>query len=232
MVALDISKSMQCDDVYPSRLEFAKNKFNHLLSNLTNEKIGILGFSNQPFLIAPITSDYSSIKFLISHLDLEYTYTKGSNIMEALIGTNNLLKKFKSKALIIFTDGTDNRSFTNEIEYAKKNDIKVFIYGIGTVKGGIIKDKETILKDSNGNIVITKLNSNIKQLALQTGGIYLTYSIKSSDIKQFTNLIKEQFKNEVLRDLKIQNNTELFYIPLGFALIFFILSISGFRKDR
>jgi Ca-activated chloride channel family protein len=227
IVAFDLSLSMQCEDVYPNRLAFAKNKFNNLLVNLKDEKIGALGFSSKAFLIAPITNDYLTLKYLVKNIDLSYISAKGSSIQEALINTNELLQSSQKKALIVFTDGTDKKEFNDEIKYAKKHNIKVFIYAVASKKGGVIKTKQGVQKDKNNNIVITSLNPNIKQLALETSGAYLEFSTSSDDIKLFLKAIKEQFKAKIKKDVIIKNNQELYYIPLGLALLLFFIAVSG-----
>lgn len=230
VVAFDISKSMQCEDVYPTRLDFAKNKFNNLLNKLKDEKVGAIGFSSRSFLIAPITNDYLSLQYLVKNLDTEHINVKGSSVLEALESTQNLLNYSDKKALIIFTDGTDSNKFDKEIAYANENNIKVFVYAIATKKGGIIKIKDGVQKDKNGNIVVTRLNENIKELAIKTNGAYLEYSTSSSDIKMFVDAIKDKFKAKQKKDVTITNNEELFYIPLGAAILFFFISINGFAR--
>ena len=232
VVAFDISKSMQCDDLYPNRLTFSKNKFNHLLSHLKDEKIGAIGFSARAFLIAPITNDYISLKYLVDNLTYEYISTKGSSILEALKSANLLLKNSQKKALIIFSDGGDNNNFEKEISYAKEHNIKVFVYAVATHKGGVIKTKDGVLKDKNGDIVVTRLNTKIKQLALQSDGAYLEYSASQDDIKKFLDVINTKFKKEKKEDIVINDNEELFYIPLTIALILFMISIIGFRRQK
>jgi Ca-activated chloride channel family protein len=232
VVAFDISKSMMCDDVYPNRLQFAKNKFDNLIENLKDENVGALGFSSRAFLVAPITNDYASLKYLISNLDTSFVSTKGSSTMEALKSTKQLLKHSKEKALIIFSDGTDSEDFSKEIEYAKEHKIKVFVYAIATHKGGVIKEKGSVLKDENGNIVITRLNDTIKELALATDGAYLEHSTSKYDIAMFVNAINDKFNKEIEANIVINDNEELFYIPLSIALVLFILAISGFRREK
>ena len=232
VVAFDISKSMSCDDVHPSRLDFAKNKFTNLLENLKDVKVGALGFSSRSFLIAPITNDYATLKYLIKNIDLNLVSVKGSSVYEALVSTNNLLKSEGKKALIVFTDGTDSKEFSKEIAYAKENKIKVFVYTIATPKGGVIKLKDGIQKDKNGNIVVTRLNTNIKKLAFESDGAYLEHSTSSHDIKEFVNAINNKFKTKEKKDVIIKNNEELFYIPLCIALLLFFIAISGFRGFR
>ncbi len=45
-----------------------------------------------------------------------------------------------------------------EIAYAKAHNISVYIYNIGTTKGGVIKEKNGVLKDKNGDIASCKEN--------------------------------------------------------------------------
>lgn len=232
VVAFDISKSMLCEDIYPNRLEAAKNKFYNLLDNLKDEKVGAIGFSNKSFLIAPITNDYLTLKYLVKNINLKYINKKGSLIKKALVTTKELLKDSSKKALIIFTDGTDTTTYNDEINYANKYNIKVFIYTIATQKGGILKTKNGILKDTSGNIVVTRLNRSIKDLAFETNGAYLEYSTSSSDIKEFINSIKEQFKIKQTKNIIIKNNEELFYIPLCIAILLFLIAISGFKGTK
>jgi Ca-activated chloride channel family protein len=232
IVAFDISKSMLSADVYPSRLQFAKNKFYTLLNEIKDEKLGVIGFSSSAFMVAPLTNDMATIKYLVQNLSNEFISAKGSESLEALKSTNELLTNAKKKALIVFSDGTDSTDFSKQINYAKENNIKVFVYAIGTQKGGVIEENGTVLKDNNGNIVVTRLNTNIKELALQSGGAYLEYSTNSEDIKLFLNVIKEEFETKKEQELIIEDNEEYFYIPLIFAIIFYILAISGFRRNR
>ncbi len=232
MVAFDISKSMMATDIYPTRLEFAQNKFYHLLKSFKNEKIGILGFSNQSYIISPITNDYKILKFLVQRLSLDTINKKGSNIFEAIKSTNKLLESKEKKALIIFTDGTEQKEFKKEIEYANQNKISLFIYNIGTQKGGVLYDKRIILKDKDGNIVITKLNKNIESLATQTDGSYLKYSLKSDVTKEFVIKIQNEFNSKKTSNNQIKNDKELFFIPLILAFIFFLLTTVKFKNPK
>ena len=220
IVAFDIGASMQSKDIYPSRFKFAQEKFYTLLSKLKNQKIGVVGFSNQAYFISAPTSDYHVLKYLVSHIDLTHINQKGSNLLSALKAINHIIKE-KQKAIIIFTDGTNNIKFYKEIKYARNNNIKVYIYNIGTDIGGTIKIKNQLLKDNDGNIVVTTINENIEKLSNSTGGIYQKYSLSSNDLDKILNDINSKFK--VSRTSKekssIANDTELFYIPLILAIL-------------
>lgn len=224
VVALDISKSMQAQDIYPNRFRFAQNKFFTLLSDVKNVRIGVVGFSSQPFLISPLTSDFNSLKFLVKNMNFKYLNIKGTNILQTLKASNELLKNAHDKIVLLFTDGGDSRSFTDAINYAKTHKITVYIYNIGTKKGGIIKD-------DNSNVVLVKLNEHIKNLAIKSGGAYLKSTLSKNDIKLLSSDIRAKFdakegKSDEIRDVK-----ELFYYPLMVGvLLFFMAVFSLFRR--
>ncbi len=232
VTAIDISKSMMSDDIYPNRFEFAKNKFFAFLDNVKNMRVALIGFTSQTFLISPLTEDFNSLKFLTKNLRFDYLNLKGTNILSTLETANNLFKDEKKKILLLFTDGGDQKSFKEEIAYAKTHNITVYVYNIGTEKGGIIKDKSGVLKDKNGNIVVVKLNEDIKELALKTGGAYMKYSLNKNDVKLLAQAIKERFKAKDEKESTIRDEKELFYYPLLLAIILFLISISSLPARR
>jgi Ca-activated chloride channel homolog len=218
LVAVDISKSMMADDIYPNRFEFAKNKLFSFLDDLKNIRVGLVGFSSQTFLISPLTEDFNSLKFLVKNLKFEYLNLKGTNIKSVLEVTNDLLKDEKDKILLIFTDGGNEDKYDNEIAYAKTHNINVYIYNIGTLKGGIIKDDK-------GNAILIKLNENIKKLALDSNGAYMEQSLNQNDIKQLSELINNNYKANAEKEEVIKDDKELFYYPLILAIILFFMGI-------
>ena len=231
VTAIDMSKSMFANDVYPNRFEFAKKKFFDSLNYFKNTKIALLGFSSQTFLISPLTQDFNSLKFLGKNLNLDYLNLKGTDIMVTLESANNLFGDEKQKILLIFTDGSDQKEFSKEIAYAKEHHIVVYIYNIGTDKGGIIKDKNGVLKDRSGNIVVVKRTDNIKELAMQTGGAYMKYSLANDDIKLLAKTIQSNFKSKKEENSTIKDKKEMFYYPLALALLFIFISLFSIPKQ-
>ena len=235
VVAIDMSKSMFAKDIYPNRFEFAKRKFFNLLDLFKNAKIALLGFSSQTFLISPLTQDFYSLKYLTKNLSFDYLNLKGTDILSVLKAANSLFQDEKKKALLIFSDGGDKKDFSKEIAFAKTHGISVYIYNTATKKGGVIKTKNGVLKDKNNNIVITKRNEFIKELALKSGGAYMDYSLKKDDIKLLIEAIKSHFKTKKESDKLIKDYKELFVYPLfvGIVLLFIsFFSIPSFRGRK
>jgi len=232
VVGFDISQSMFAEDVYPNRFEFAKRKFDTFLHYLDHAKVALIGFSSRAFLIAPLTEDFHSLKFLTKNLGLEYLNLRGTNIMSALEAADNLFENRQKKVLVLFTDGGDDSDFSQEIAYAKAHHITVFVYAIGTKKGGVIKTRKGVLKDQKGDIVIVKRNDAIKSLALQTGGAYMVYSLKKSDIKTLAEMIQAKFKAQSEQETTIKDRRELFGYPLAAAVALLFMALFSLPRRR
>ncbi len=233
IVAFDISRSMFADDIYPNRFEFAKRKFDLFLNHVQRARVGVIGFSSRAFLVSPLTEDFESLRFLVKNMKLEYVSLKGTDIMSALEVTQNLLEKSEKKALVLFTDGGDKNDYEAEIEYAKKHGIVLFVYAIGTKKGGVIKTDYGVLKKRNGDIVIVRRNDAIEALATRTGGAFMRYSLKKGDMEELAKRILSKFESTRQRERTIKDTRELFYYPLGLAVLLFMMSFSSLpRKER
>jgi len=235
VTAIDMSKSMFANDVYPSRFDFAKKKFFDALAYFKNTKIALIGFSSQTFLISPLTEDFHSLKFLGKNLSLDHLTLKGTDILATLKSANNLFGEEKKKILLLFTDGGDQKDFSKEITYAKAHDIAVYIYNIGTDKGGVIKDKNGVLKDKNGDIVVVKRTDEIKALALQSGGAYMKYALAKEDVKLLVDTIQSRYKAKEEESSTIKDRKELFYYPLALGLLFWFMalfSLPRLKKEK
>ena len=232
IVGFDISHSMFADDIYPNRFTFAKQKFNTFLQDIKEARIGVIGFSSKAFLVSPLTKDFSSLAFLVKNMKFDYVSLKGTSIQSALEVSQNLLKEQKRKILVLFTDGGDKKDYSQEIAYAKSQGITVYIYAIGTDKGGVIKQQNGVLKDKDGNIVVVKRNDAIKTLALQSGGAYLKASLAKNDIDALAKSILSANKKREKKEHTIRDTKELFVYPLGLAMLLFVLSFSSLPQRR
>ncbi len=161
-IALDLSYFMQADDIYPTRLEFAKAKLIKLFKSLKDTKVALFGFANRSYLIVPETSDYNRLIYALNHLDLKAIKQDSPNYLELLKAVD---KFSKTKDLIIITSGSKKIDFSKEIKFIKKSNLNVVILAVGTNRGGVAKVDGKFIKNSSGEIDIIKLNSAIKTMA-------------------------------------------------------------------
>ncbi len=232
IAAFDLSRSMFANDVYPNRLALAKKKFKSFSDDFEEAKIGVIGFSSRAFLISPLTEDFATLDYLVSNMNLDSVTLRGTSVMNALEVTNDLMKESPKKALVLFTDGGDKKDFSEEISYAKNHNIVVFVYNIGTQKGGVIPEATGALTDKNGDIVVVRLNEKIKTLALQSGGAYMKYSLKNNDIDALAQAVKQRFSEKNEEESTIKDVRELFYYPLSLGLLLLLLSLYSLPVKR
>ncbi len=230
VIALDVSKSMLVEDIYPSRIEMAKKKLQNIIEKSMNSTIGIVLFAKDSFILSPVTEDFISLKYIVDNIDTNLNFVNGSNIFSILEATKYMLEDFKVKNLVILSDGGNEDDYEEELSFAKENDIVIYSIGIATQEGAPIPNKNGFVTDSNGNIVTLKLNESIKKLSLKSGGGYIDFSLDNTDVTSIINRINQQSKKEELNVQKIKTYTELFYYPLALALFLLLLALSSFPK--
>jgi Ca-activated chloride channel family protein len=232
LIALDISKSMNAKDIFPSRLEYAKHLIYKMMEELQEAKIGVLAFSSNSFLVSPFSEDFKSIEFLISNLNPEYISAKGSSLLSALESSKKIYDSINAKEanIVLISDGADGNEIEQSIKYAKANALKVHILNIGTKTGSSIEDKEGVLiKDKEGNIVITKRDDSIAELASQSGGSFLSVASNTNNLSLFVTQIRaSSTKEKVTRDI-YEGATELFIYPLFVSIVLVFFSFNSLR---
>ncbi|CAB5496023.1 hypothetical protein THERMOT_436 [Bathymodiolus thermophilus thioautotrophic gill symbiont] len=216
VVAIDMSRSMLANDIYPNRFEFAKNKLLHSLHKIHDRRVAVLGFTSQTFLISPLTDDFSSLEFLIKNLRTDNISLRGTSILNLLQAANDLTGKTENRQILLLTDGGDDNNFKEAIAYATERNLQIFIFDIASKSGGSIRTENGLLKDHNKNIVRVKENPNIKILASQTHGKYLKYTLNNNDLSNFINTFSRHNNS---KDVRINQKRQLFYYPLLLALV-------------
>jgi Ca-activated chloride channel family protein len=189
--ALDVSKSMLAEDIAPNRLEKSKQIINQIINNLQGDRIGLIAYAGSAYPILPMTSDYSIGKMYLQNANTNMLSSQGTALNQAINQATNFFDDDQqSKLLILISDGEDHGDDANEaLEIAKEKGIKIVTISVGSIKGGQIPLKENgkILgykKDSNGEIVITKMNpESLKKIAEATKGKYRIRNPTSSRIQ-------------------------------------------------
>ena len=236
IIAIDVSKSMLANDIYPNRLTFAKKKLFEIIDLSKDSAIGVVLFAKSSFILSPLTQDFTSLKILIDNLDTSMNFDNGTNIYSTLETTNKLLKDYKNKNLLILSDGSDKNEFKDEIDFANKSNINVYVIATASKKGSPIKLKDgNYLTNNKNEIVTVRLNNKIKDLAFGTNGAYINYSLNNDDVTQILNEISSKSKKQDFKAQKIKTYTELFYYPLFLGIIILLISFSSlpsFKKNR
>ena len=226
MIAIDLSESMNANDIQPSRLEKIKFELKKIIDEFNSDRIGIIMFSNEAYIQCPLTYDKNALNLFIETLNTGLVPNSGTDFGPPLdLSLDKLLadkiqKNDKSKIIILISDGEDFGENTYEIvDKIKESSIKLFTVGIGTAQGTRITLRNGLFKkDKDGKEVITKLNStSLKKIANETKGKYFEIS---NQINQINGMIYEikKIKGDLI-DSKFMDVTKNKYFYFLFVAL-------------
>jgi Ca-activated chloride channel family protein len=228
--AVDVSKSMLCEDVAPSRLEKSKQIVSQIINQLGSDRIGIIAYAGSAFPVLPITTDYSVAKMFLQSMNPGMVSSQGTSLDDAIKLSSNFFDKGDKtkKLLIMISDGEDHsEGAESAAEEANKMDLKIITIGVGTEKGGPIPLKEngvvsSFKRDNNNDVVVTKLNSeSLLAIAKATKGKY----INGSNTKEVIESIKSALDNIEKTEFETQQFTDFnsqfqWFLGMAFGLLF------------
>ncbi|MDF1876445.1 VWA domain-containing protein [Sulfurimonas sp. SAG-AH-194-L11] len=224
VIAIDLSYSMQAQDISPSRLKFAKTTLAELVKVEQKSRFGVLGFTTNAIILSPLTQDTQLLLHLFNMLDEKLIMTKGSSIMPALILARKMSKSPRV-SVVIFTDGGDELNYEDEALYAKQNHLEVNILMIATQSGGTLRlANGDLLKDEMEDIVVSRENSAISIISQVSGGVY-THSLS-----EIISTLHSQRDSEYKSNVTVVQNVELFYYLVTLALIVFLVSVTTLKR--
>jgi len=228
--ALDLSVSMNADDIKPSRAMASRKVIEKFLELKRHEQIALVGFTINPLLLSPPTTDHELVRLALKNMNSEYILTKGTNLKKLFEKVAQF--KDQEKKLILFTDGGDEVLDESLISFLEKENIKIFAMGMATKQGASVVEKDgTLLHDNKGHIVVSKLNTTLRILAEQSGGEFIAFSSVENSLNVILSWLDEQkILNEGL-ERQSKQYFELAFVPILLALILFFISATRFSKN-
>lgn len=214
MIALDVSNSMLAEDFSPNRLERAKLAISSLVDKLRDDRIGLVVFAGTSFVQLPVTTDYASAKMFLNSINTESVPVQGTALGEAMM---TCIRSFsaqseRSRAVIIITDGENHEDDPVAVaKQAAEIGIKVYTIGVGSPEGKPIPYNGELLKDKDGNIVVSKLDEKtLRDIASAGNGAYvragmsefglnpIVDDIKKMDEEMFNSVVFEEFDEQYM----------------------------------
>ncbi|RIV34839.1 VWA domain-containing protein [Flagellimonas lutimaris] len=229
--AIDVSKSMLAEDIAPNRLEKAKRIVSEIINQLASDRIGIIAYAGQAYPQLPITTDYGAAKMFLQSMNTDMLSSQGTAINAAidLASTYYDDSQQTNRVLFIVSDGEDHSesATTNAVEKATQNGIRVYTIGVGQAKGAPIPIKrngivESLKKDNQGEVVITKLNENVlTEIADRGNGEYIDGSNTESAVEyikeELNRMDKTEFEAKQFAEYKDQFQ---WFLAAGFLFLF------------
>ena len=236
MICLDVSNSMLAQDYSPSRLDRAKLAITRMVDRLQGDRIGLIIFAGTSFVQLPITTDYVSAKMFLGSIDTGSVPIQGTAIGDAIL---TAAKSFsaqseKSRAIVVITDGENHEDdAADAAKQAAELGIKVYTIGVGSVQGQPIPVNGELLKDSEGNIVVTRLDEEtLRKVAREGGGAYVHAGNEEFGLNPIIDDIKKM-EAERFNSIIFEDFDEQYMYFLGAALLLLVLEmLVGERKHK
>lgn len=237
---LDVSNSMNAQDIQPSRLDEAKNIIINSLQKMTNDRVGIVVFAGDAFSVMPLSSDYSAAETYLSGIETSVVQNQGTDFLKAMEVASQKFKNINkgSKNVVLISDGEDNEGHEEEaIDLAKKQGIRITTIGVGTEEGAPIPEYYYgqlmgYKSDMYGETVVSKLQTKaLNNIASSTGGSYFNGNNLDEAI---SNLTTELQKNTGSSSTTISSQSAVHYYQYFLAvsvLFFFLIYLFNPKKD-
>lgn len=145
MLSIDVSLSMNADDIAPSRLAAAQQAARAFVRELPEgARVGLATFSGYAVLNTPPTPDHARVLEAIDGISLGRGTAIGAGLLEALhglperdekaAGTTREARSLPPAAIVLLSDGRNNRGIDPQeaADQVKALAVKVYTVGLGT----------------------------------------------------------------------------------------------------
>ena len=235
MICLDVSNSMLAQDYTPCRLERAKLAISSLVDKLHDDRIGLIIFAGSSFVQLPVTTDYVSAKMFLSSIDAGSVPVQGTAIGDAI---HTAMKSFsaqseKSRVIILISDGENHEDdAVAAAKEAAQAGIRIYTVGVGSAAGQPIPVDGELLRDKDGNIVVTRLDEKtLRQIADAGGGAYIQAGNEEFGLNPIINDIRAM-EGELFSSVVFEEYDEQYMYFFAIALILLVIEmLVGERKN-
>ncbi len=186
VIALDLSASMNAEDVAPSRLARARFKIADLLALRQTGQTGLVVFAAQSFVVTPLTDDTDTLLAHLQGLDTSIMPRQGSEPAAALAQAARLLEQAGAVQghVLLITDGAEPAALERARDALTGAGFGLSVLGIGSEEGAPIPDSRGgFARHADGSMIMSRLASDaLAGLAAAGGGLYLEPTSDTSDM--------------------------------------------------
>jgi Ca-activated chloride channel homolog len=186
VIALDLSRSMDAQDLTPSRLARARLKILDILERRASGQTALVVYSANAFTVTPLTTDVDTIGSLVNSLSTDIMPSHGSFPGAAIEKGRSLLRQAGVRAgeILLITDGGSTPIAERAAEQLTEDGYTLSVLGVGTLEGAPIPQAGGgFVTDGSGRIAVPKLESDgLRALAAAGGGRYAILTTDNGDI--------------------------------------------------
>ncbi|KLI41298.1 membrane protein containing von Willebrand factor (vWA) type A domain protein [Brachyspira hyodysenteriae] len=218
-IALDLSRSMDADDVWPSRLERVKLEIEKFVKKTDNLSVALVGFAGTSFIASPFTQDMETFTYILDNLTTKSVTLQGTRIADALVTAKNTFNvdAVSKKSIILITDGEDHGGYFDDIlKQLNEMNVSVYTVGVGTEVGATISTDLGVREKS----VVSKRDDNtLKLIADSTHGkSYIAENVSLESI--FDDMKQSMDSVSAVRNNRSYKERFQIFLAISAGLIF------------
>lgn len=172
VIAFELAPTMLAADLKPDRLTRARFKVRDLLARLRDGQVALIGYAGDAFVVAPLTDDAKTVENLLDGLDPTVMPVGGNATAVAIRRGVDLIAQSGQRGgdLILVADSV-SADAAAAASAAAAQGVRVSVLAVGTAQGAPVSlPQGDFLKDTQGNIVIPKLDAAALAAVVQAGG--------------------------------------------------------------
>jgi Ca-activated chloride channel homolog len=186
VIALDLSRSMDAEDIAPSRLDRARLKILGMLDRRQGGQTALLVYTSHAFTVTPLTDDTDTVAALVNSLTTDIMPSRGSYPEVGIRKGQSLLEQagVGYGEVLLVTDGGASPAAEAAARELRDAGYALSILGVGTRAGAPIpRTSGGFVKDNRGQIAVARLEERgLRDLAVAGGGRYALLSPDDGDI--------------------------------------------------
>jgi Ca-activated chloride channel family protein len=242
---LDVSRSMEADDLAPSRLQAARAAIRQIAGEHPDDLVGLVVFAGSAFLQLPPTVDRQAFEAILEQVSPADLPDPGSDLAHALATASLAFADTMHEGRQVVVLASDGESFEGDLDQAvddlDRKAIRVLALGMGTTEGGRIPEGEErrtsgYHRDPHGRIVVSRLDvAALRRLADGTDGAYFEWN-GGAGTRDLTAVLARIERPETRRRLS-RGTRDGYQWPLGVALAIMLVELAisdraGARRGR
>ncbi|MBC3480896.1 VWA domain-containing protein [Pseudomonas sp. SWRI77] len=143
ILALDLSPSMDADDVPPSRLQAAKHTLHDLVMRRAGARTALVVYAGSAHLVLPATQDPQLLDTFLQALSTDLISQPGKDVLGVIEVAKRLLAAEQVPGtLVLLTDGADAGQFAAIPKALEGSDLQVMVLAVGSRDAGVLRDAQ------------------------------------------------------------------------------------------
>ncbi len=197
VISLDLSGSMEEQDLLPNRLEAAKAVIRDFVQRRPTDRMGLVVFGREAFTHVPLTLDHGAFLRMLEELQLGMIDGKGTAIGNGLGVALSRLRKSeaRSRVVILLTDGDNNAGNISPHEaasMAQKLGVKVY-----TILAGANDSSDSPAGSDPSKTRFPVNPKLLEEIATMTGGLPYLASDTRALAQRFQDILGELEKSRI-----------------------------------